>query len=89
MLFSVGLGLFMVVIDVSILNIALPTIAGDMHASLPEIEWTLIAYTLALTGLVPFFGRISDVLGRKKLFIIGILIFGRASLLAAFAQFIS
>jgi EmrB/QacA subfamily drug resistance transporter len=87
-LFSVGLGLFMVVIDVSILNIALPTIAGDMHASLPEIEWTLIAYTLALTGLVPFFGRISDVLGRKKLFIIGVLIFGGASLLAAFAQFI-
>jgi EmrB/QacA subfamily drug resistance transporter len=87
-LFSVGLGLFMVVIDVSILNIALPTIAGDLHASLPEIEWTLIAYTLALTGLVPFFGRISDVLGRKKLFIIGVLIFGAASLLAAFAQFI-
>lgn len=87
-LFSVALGLFMVIIDVSILNIALPTIAGDMHASLAEIEWTLIAYTLALTGLVPFFGRISDVLGRKRLFIVGVLIFGAASVLAAFAQFI-
>ncbi len=85
-LFSVALGLFMVVIDISILNIALPTIAGEMHASLAEVEWTLIAYTLALTGLVPFFGRISDVLGRKRLFIIGVLIFAAASLLAAFSQ---
>jgi EmrB/QacA subfamily drug resistance transporter len=85
-LFSVALGLFMVVIDISILNIALPTIAGEMHASLAEVEWTLIAYTLALTGLVPFFGRISDVLGRKRLFIIGVLVFATASLLAAFSQ---
>ncbi len=85
-LLSVALGLFMVVIDISILNIALPTIAGAFHASLAEVEWTLIAYTLALTGLVPFFGRISDVLGRKRLFIIGIVIFASASLLASFSQ---
>jgi len=76
----------MVVIDVSILNIALPTLAEDMHASLAEVEWTLIAYSLLLTGLVPFFGRISDVLGRRRLFITGVLIFGGASLLAALAQ---
>jgi EmrB/QacA subfamily drug resistance transporter len=87
-LLSVGLGLFMVVIDISILNIALPSIAGEMKASLAELEWTLIAYTLALTGLVPFFGRISDVMGRKRLFITGVLIFAMASLLAAFSQFI-
>ncbi len=85
-LFSVALGLFMVVVDISILNIALPTIAEAMHASLAEVEWTLIAYTLVLTGLVPFFGRISDVLGRKRLFIIGVLAFAGASLLAAFSQ---
>jgi EmrB/QacA subfamily drug resistance transporter len=85
-LLSVGLGLFMVVIDISILNIALPTIAGAFNASLPEVEWTLIAYTLALTGLVPFFGRISDVLGRKRLFIAGIALFAAASLLASFSQ---
>lgn len=87
-LVSVALGLFMVVVDVSILNIALPTIAGEMRASLAEVEWTLIAYTLALTGLVPIFGRVSDVLGRKRLFIVGMLIFAGASLLAAFSQFI-
>ncbi len=82
-LFSVGLGLFMVVIDITILNIAMPTLAGSMNASLEEIEWALIAYTVALTGLVPFFGRISDLVGRKRLFLAGLLIFALASLLAA------
>ncbi|MCZ6563312.1 MAG: MFS transporter [Deltaproteobacteria bacterium] len=82
-LFSVGLGLFMVVIDITILNIAMPTLAGSMNASLEEIEWTLIAYTVVLTGLVPFFGRVSDLVGRKRLFISGLLIFAVASLLAA------
>ena len=84
-LFTIALGIFMVVIDMTILNIALPAISGAMNASLAEVEWTLISYALLLTGLVPFFGRISDVLGRKRLFIIGVLIFGVASFLAASA----
>lgn len=85
-LFSVGLGMIMVVLDISILNIAMPAIAGSLNASLSDVEWTLIIYTLALTGLVPFFGRISDVVGRKRLFIIGVMLFSGASLLAAFSQ---
>ncbi|HEX5368686.1 MAG TPA: MFS transporter [Dehalococcoidia bacterium] len=83
--FAVGLGQFMVVLDISILTIALPTIAEKLDASLAGVEWTLIAYTLALTGLVPVFGRVSDVLGRKRLFIIGVLAFAGASLLASFS----
>lgn len=84
-LISVGLGLFMVVIDVTILNVALPTLAGDLNASLAEVEWTLIAYSLALTGLVPVFGRTSDILGRKRLFIMGVLTFAATSFLAGMA----
>jgi len=85
-LLSVALGLFMVVLDISILNIALPTISTSLHATLSSVEWTLIIYTLALTALVPFFGRISDVMGRRRLFITGLGVFAAASLLAAFSQ---
>ena len=76
----------MVVVDVSILNIALPSIADGLHASMVSLQWTLISYTVALTALVPFFGRVSDVLGRKRLFISGLLIFTAGSLLAALAH---
>ncbi|HZK49848.1 MAG TPA: MFS transporter [Thermoleophilia bacterium] len=82
-LLSVALGMFMVVVDVSILNIALPQIAGSLHAGMSSIQWTLIAYTLLMTTLVPLFGRISDVIGRKRLFILGMAIFTLGSLLAA------
>ncbi|MHB1345713.1 MAG: DHA2 family efflux MFS transporter permease subunit, partial [Thermoleophilia bacterium] len=82
-LLSVALGLFMVVVDMSILNIALPQIAGSLHAGMGSIQWTLIAYTLLMTTLVPLFGRVSDVLGRKRLFILGMAIFTVGSLFAA------
>lgn len=82
-LLSVALGLFMVVVDMSILNIALPQIAGSLHASMGSIQWTLIGYTLLMTTLVPLFGRVSDVIGRKRLFIVGMAVFTLGSLLAA------
>lgn len=81
-LFAVSLGLFMSVADISILNIALPSIAEEMNASMDSIQWTVIAYTLTLTALVPLFGRISDILGRKRLFMAGVFILSLGSLMA-------
>lgn len=81
-LFTVSLGLFMSVADISILNIALPSIADEMNASIDTIQWTVIAYTLTLTALVPLFGRISDILGRKRLFIAGVSVLSLGSLMA-------
>jgi len=82
-LVTVSLGLFMTVIDMTILSVALPTLVRDLGASTGEVEWTLIVYTLAMAALVPMFGRISDVFGRKRLFIAGLLIFAVSSLLCA------
>ena len=84
-LLAVASGLFMVVIDVTILNIALPSISRDMGASMAQVEWSIISYTLTLTGAVPVFGRISDILGRKRLFLSGVSIFALASLFCAYS----
>jgi EmrB/QacA subfamily drug resistance transporter len=82
-LLSVGSGLFMVVVDTSILNIALPQIAASLETGMSGIQWTLIAYTLFMTALVPLVGRVSDVIGRKRLFVAGLATFALGSLLAA------
>ncbi len=82
-LLAVAIGQFMVVVDVTIVNIALPTMAVDLHATVPDLEWTVIAYSLTMIGLVPTLGRLSDVFGRKRLYIVGLGAFGSASLLAA------
>lgn len=84
-LFAVGLGQFMAVVDITVVFVALPTIAADFQATLAEMQWVIIASTLALVGFVPVFGRISDVMGRKRLFLIGIAVFTLASGLVAAA----
>lgn len=88
-LFTVSLGMLMAVVDISILNVALPSITAALDASVEEIQWTLIAYTLAMTGLIPIFGRVSDVIGRKRLFIAGLFFFALGSLLAALSHSIA
>ncbi|MCB0417742.1 MAG: MFS transporter [Bdellovibrionaceae bacterium] len=85
-LLCVGLGLFIVVIDVTIVNIALPSLARELQAPFATVQWVVISYTLMLIGLVPVAGRLSDIVGRKKLFIIGQLVFAASSLLAAQAR---
>ncbi len=82
-LLCVAFGQFMVVVDVTILNVALPSLGRDLHAPMTEIEWALIAYTLTMTGLVPAFGRVSDIIGRRRLYILGLLLFATGSGLAA------
>ncbi len=78
---TVAMGFLMVVIDVTILNVALPSMSQGLDASMAEIEWVLIGYTLGMTALVPVFGRVSDVFGRKRLFIWGLLFFTLGSFL--------
>jgi EmrB/QacA subfamily drug resistance transporter len=76
---------FMVVLDVTIVNVALPAIQTDLGFTADGLQWVVNAYTLAFGGLLLLGGRASDLLGRRRLFLVGLALFGAASLAGGFA----
>ncbi|MEY2989444.1 MAG: hypothetical protein RLZZ163_360 [Actinomycetota bacterium] len=78
-------GLVVVVLDNTILNIALPTIQADLSASPGELVWAVDSYILVFAALLFTWGALGDRLGRKKVLVVGLIIFGAASMLSAFA----
>jgi EmrB/QacA subfamily drug resistance transporter len=72
--------LFMIMLDNTVVNVALPSIQRDLHASLQALEWTMNAYTLTLAALMVTAGRLGDIFGRRKLFLFGVAVFGASSL---------
>ena len=75
----------MVVLDATIVNVALPHIQDALHFSGTNLEWVVNAYTLAFGGLLLLGGRMGDLLGRRRMFIAGIALFALASLAGGFA----
>src|SRR5439155_3929894 len=76
---------FMVVLDATIVNVALPSIQHGLHFSASSLQWIVNAYTLVFGGFLLLGGRASDLFGRQRLFIAGIVVFTGASLLNAVA----
>ena len=76
---------FMVVLDIAIVNVALPSIQTDLGFSQENLQWVISAYALLFGGLLLLGGRAADLLGRRRLFIIGTIVFSAASLLSGFA----
>lgn len=76
----------MVVLDATVVNVALPSIRRDLHFSLDDLTWVVTAYSLAFGGLLLFGGRTGDLFGRRRMFMIGIGVFAAASLVGGFAQ---
>jgi EmrB/QacA subfamily drug resistance transporter len=70
---------FMVILDVSVVNIALPTISKDLHFSPTGLEWIINAYTLAFGGFLLLGGRAADLIGRRTMFVAGLTLFSAAS----------
>jgi MFS family permease len=70
---------FMVVLDASIVNVALPSIQTDLNFSQENLQWVVNAYTLVFGGFLLLGGRMADLLGRRRLFIIGLGLFSLAS----------
>jgi EmrB/QacA subfamily drug resistance transporter len=77
---------FMVVLDVSIVNVALPSIASDLGFTPASLAWVVNAYTLAFAGFLLLGGRAADLLGRREVFAGGLALFALASLAGALAQ---
>ena len=77
--------LFMVMLDNTVVNVALPSIQRSFDASLSSLEWTINAYSLAFAVLLVTGGRLGDIFGRRKVFLIGVVVFAAASATIGFA----
>src|SRR5580765_5064798 len=86
--FALGLILavqFMTILDIAIVNVALPSIQTDLGFSQENLQWVLSAYALTFGGFLLLGGRAADLLGRRRLFLVGLVVFSVASLLAGLA----
>ena len=76
---------FMVVLDIAIVNVALPSIQIDLGFSQEDLQWVVSAYALLFGGFLLLGGRVADLVGRRRFFLVGIAVFSIASLLSGFA----
>src|SRR3954465_12267976 len=79
------MSIFIVSLDNTIVNVALPSIRRDLDASISQLQWTIDAYTIVLAGLLITSGSIADRVGRTKIFRLGLVVFSIGSLLCSLA----
>ncbi|MFL6113522.1 MAG: MFS transporter, partial [Catenulispora sp.] len=84
-LIAVCLGTFMLLVDVTIVTVALPVLTRDLHSSLSDLQWVLDGYALALAALLLGLGSVADRLGRKAVYLAGLVVFALASLACGLA----
>jgi EmrB/QacA subfamily drug resistance transporter len=85
-LFFIALGVAMIIVDATIVNVAVPQIIRDLGITSSDAQWVQEAYTLAFAALLLIWGRLADRYGRRLLFVTGAIVFAAASVLAALAQ---
>jgi EmrB/QacA subfamily drug resistance transporter len=78
--------LFMIMLDNTVVNVALPSIQRDLAASISGLEWTINGYTLSFAVLLATGGRLGDIFGRRRMFLVGVIIFALSSATAGLAQ---
>jgi EmrB/QacA subfamily drug resistance transporter len=78
--------LFMIMLDNTVVNVALPSIQKDLHSSISGLEWTVNAYTLSFAVLLVTGGRLGDIFGRRRMFLFGVIVFGLSSAFIGFSQ---
>ena len=85
-LFVLCVGMLMIILDATIVNVALPSIQDDLGFSQSSLAWVVNAYLIAFGGLLLLAGRLGDLIGRRRIFMIGLAVFTAASLLCGVAQ---
>ena len=83
---AVAFGLFMIMLDNTVVNVALPSMARDLGADLSELEWIVTGYALTFASLMLTGGKLADLLGRRLIFVVGLVIFTGASLACGLAE---
>jgi MFS family permease len=84
-LVAVCLGTFMLLLDITIVNVALPDIQTALHSSFSDLQWVVDAYALTLAAFLLTAGSLADMYGRRLMYLVGLVIFTAASLLCGFA----
>ena len=84
-LVAICTGTFMLLVDVTIVNVALPDVATDLGTTFGQLQWVVDIYALALAALVLGAGSLADLYGRRKLYLIGLVLFALASLASGLA----
>jgi EmrB/QacA subfamily drug resistance transporter len=82
---SVAFGLFMIMLDNTVVNVALPSIERDLHISISELEWVVTAYALSFAALMITGGKLADLYGRRRIFMVGLTVFTLSSLACGLA----
>src|SRR5438874_1751669 len=79
-------GFLMIILDQTIVNVALPSIQTDLHFSQSNLAWVVNAYLIAFGGLLLLVGRLGDLIGRKRIFLVGLTVFTTASMVCGLAE---
>jgi EmrB/QacA subfamily drug resistance transporter len=82
---AVSFGLFMIMLDNTVVNVALPTMEKDLHVTLASLEWVVIAYALTFASLLITGGKLADLYGRRRIFVVGLAVFTLSSLACGLA----
>src|SRR6266566_2655776 len=85
-LYVLCVGMLMIVLDLTVVNVALPSIQDDLHFSTSSLAWVVNAYLIAFGGLLLLAGRLGDLIGRRTIFLAGLALFTGASALCGLAQ---
>src|SRR3954470_3557285 len=82
---AVSVGLFMIMLDNPVVNVALPSMRASLHMTLSELEWVVAGYALTFAAFMLTGGKLADYVGRRRIFMIGLAVFTGASLACGFA----